>query len=193
MSVSLDITSLVLPTAAPQVYAILNKLYPSEEIALCPSFIFYDNACSLLAHLITNHPESSWLTSTRFIVDAWHYVNHRVRDVLCRYWCNPAPADGEQPDLVITKQEGGRSFTVRAYNSETAEQFNAWISSWEGPLRQMTDYNFDFFIHVLFYLYKEICDAKHTRFGEDEAPPAEPEPEEDGDEDEDSSDESDLN
>lgn len=140
-----------------QVFSILNNIFPEDESAHRPTFLFYDNACKLLAHIVAQHRESLWIQSTRFLVDAWHYVNHRVADQLCRYWCNPAPADGSQPDLVISKEENGRTLTVRAYNTETAEQLNAWLSGFEVPMRQMTNYNFDFFMHSLMFLYGELC------------------------------------
>ena len=41
------------------------------------------------------------------------------------------------------------------FNTETAEQFNSWLNSFEGALRQMTDVNFDFFMHALILMYME--------------------------------------
>jgi hypothetical protein len=144
-----------------QVYDLIQKIFPDDNLHPRPSFFFYDNACSLKAHISTQDPDSPWLDETRFCVDAWHYINHRVTDSFCRRWCNPAPLDGSQPDLIINKTDAnGTVHAVRAYNSETAEQFNAWLNAFEGPLRQMTDYNFDFFVHVLMYLYKEIGDKR---------------------------------
>ncbi|KAF8232604.1 hypothetical protein L208DRAFT_1271305, partial [Tricholoma matsutake] len=35
--------------------------------------------------------ERAWEMTTRFIVDACHYINHRDDDELCKKWCNPAP------------------------------------------------------------------------------------------------------
>jgi hypothetical protein len=144
-----------------QVFAILNRLFPEQDPQSRPSFLFYDNACRLLAHIVTHHQTSSWLQSTRFLVDAWHYVNHRATDQLCRFWCNPAPADGSQPDLVITKEENGQTLTVRAYNTETAEQLNAWLTAFEVPMRQMTNYNFDFFMHTILFLYGDLCSDRN--------------------------------
>ncbi|KAG8941897.1 hypothetical protein FRC03_003878 [Tulasnella sp. 419] len=144
-----------------QVLGILNNTFPENAPQDRPSFVFYDNACKLLAHIITQNSDDAWLDTTRFLVDSWHYVNHRATDVLCQTWCNPAPADGSQPDLVIKHtDEEGQPFLARAYNTETAEQLNAWLSSFEGPLRQMTDYNFDFFMHVLLYLYKDSTESR---------------------------------
>ncbi|KAJ7868423.1 hypothetical protein B0H13DRAFT_1897135 [Mycena leptocephala] len=84
-------------------------------------------------------PNSAWLTTTKFIVDAWHYIGRRGTDVLCRLWCNPAPTNGSQPDLVLVNvDDNGRTHTTRAFNTETAEQLNAWLNGFEAQLRQMS-------------------------------------------------------
>jgi hypothetical protein len=71
----------------------------------------------------------------QLIVDAWHYVGHHATDVLCRTWCNSAPANGTQLDLVISqKDDNGRVHLTRAFNSETAEQLNAWLSGFEASM-----------------------------------------------------------
>jgi hypothetical protein len=49
----------------------------------------------------TNNAWDVWKRTTHFIVDAYHYNNHSVLDILCRTWCNPAPSDGSAPNLVI--------------------------------------------------------------------------------------------
>ncbi|KAJ3757685.1 hypothetical protein EV360DRAFT_70926 [Lentinula raphanica] len=140
----------------PQVLSILDYIwgpYPSKR----PGFLAYDNACDLLRHIVTQNAHDSWLTSTRFIVDSWHYIGHRATDVLCRLWCNPAPTDGSQPDLIqAVEDNNGNKHTARAFNLETAEQLNAWLNGYEAQLRQMTDVLFDFHIHTLLMLYTEI-------------------------------------
>jgi hypothetical protein len=151
-----------------QVMSFLNSTFPSDSPQDRPSFIFYDNACRLLAHITAQQQlHLGWLNTTRFIVDAWHYIHHQVSDTLCRTWCNPTPSDGSQPDLVIQQQTAtGEIKTVRAYNTETAEQLNAWLSGFEAPLHQMTNSNFDFFIHVLLFIYKQKCDDRGTSYEE---------------------------
>jgi hypothetical protein len=121
----------------------------------------YDKACELLRHIVTQDMQDLWLTSTKFIVDAWHYINHRTTDTLCRTRCNPAPTDGSQPDLVISEvDDNGVAHQTRAFNTETAEQLNSWLNGFESQLRQMTDINFDFFIHVLMMLYGETVEKR---------------------------------
>ncbi|KAF8164581.1 hypothetical protein K438DRAFT_2066952 [Mycena galopus ATCC 62051] len=107
--------------STPQVLAILNRIW-ADFPTFRPSFIAYDDACDLLRHIVTQNPNDPWLTATRFIVDAWHYIGHRATDVLCRLWCNPAPLNGSQPDLVLVEQDAnGISHQTRAFNTETAE------------------------------------------------------------------------
>lgn len=43
---------------------------------------------------------------------------------------------------------------------ETAEQFNSWLSGFESQLRQMSNINYDFYIHCLMLLYKERVEQR---------------------------------
>ncbi|KAF8485524.1 hypothetical protein JB92DRAFT_2836847 [Gautieria morchelliformis] len=133
-----------------QALQLVNFWFPPEEAG--PAFIVYDNACKLLAHIVTQNAHDLWLTTTRFVVDAWHYINHRSTDRLCQE-C--------QPDLVILERDGtGQMRASRAFNTEVGEQFNAWMDGFESQLRQMTDFNFDFFIHSVMILYKEEVEQR---------------------------------
>lgn len=87
--------------STPQVLSILNHMWCNHPDSR-PSFILYDNACDLLRHIVTQNARDSWLTSTKFIVNAWHYIGHQARDVL---WCNPSPLNGLQHDLVLTVED----------------------------------------------------------------------------------------
>ena len=151
--------------SAPQVLSIVKRTWKNHE-DLRPSFLAYDDACDLLRHVVTQDPGDSWIKSTKFIVDAWHYIGHQATDLLCRLWCNPAPANGSQPDLVAVQQDArGIRHKVRTFNTETAEQLNAWLNNYEASLRQMTDVNFDMFVHVLFLLFKEDVEERIERKG----------------------------
>ncbi|KAJ6537067.1 hypothetical protein B0H19DRAFT_1038508 [Mycena capillaripes] len=141
--------------STPQVLAILNRIWHNHPDSR-PSFIAYDDACDLLRHIVTQNPNDPWITTTKFIVDAWHYIGHRATDILCRLWCNPAPANGSQPDLVLVEEDiNGVRHQTRAFNTETAEQLNSWLSGFESQMRQMSDVNYDFFVHVLMMIYAE--------------------------------------
>lgn len=146
--------------SSPQVLAILNRIWDGHD-ALRPGFIGYDDACDLLRHIVTQNPNDRWIKSTKLVVDAWHNIGHRATDVLCRTWCNPTPKNGSQPDLVrVETDASGNKHQTRAFNTETAEQFNAWLSGYEAALRQMSDVNFDFFVHVLFLLFTEEVEKR---------------------------------
>ena len=127
-----------------QVLEFISYIFP--ENTPCPSFISYDNACNLLHHIASHDITSAWLHTTRFIVDAFHYVNHWATDTLCHTRCNPSPANGSQPDLLLPRVNPatGHTVIVRAFNTEAAEQFNAWADGFEAQLRQMTNTNYDF-------------------------------------------------
>ncbi|KAF7328229.1 hypothetical protein MVEN_02562700 [Mycena venus] len=146
--------------SAPQVLRFLNNTwanYPNSRL----SFLAYDNACNLLRHIVTQDPSDIWLATTKFIVDAWHYIRHQATDILCRTRCNPAPTDGSQPDLVLTEvDDNGQVHQTRAFNTETAEQLNSWLNGFESQLRQMSDVNYDFFIHVLMLIYAETMEKR---------------------------------
>lgn len=147
----------------PQVLQIMDRVWASAPNDR-PSFMVYDDACDLLRHIVTQDPQSAWLANTKFIVDAWHYTGHRATDVLCRLWCNPAPTNGSQPDLVRVEQDAnGEKHLTRAFNTETAEQFNSWLTSYESQMRQMSDVSYDFFMHVLMMLFAERLERQIVR------------------------------
>jgi hypothetical protein len=83
----------------------------------------------ILRHIVTEDITSPWFLDSKFVVDTWHYFGHKATDLLCRRWCNPAPRDGTQPDLIKVVKDRNRSkHSTRAFNTETAEQFNAFLS-----------------------------------------------------------------
>ncbi|KIJ27735.1 hypothetical protein M422DRAFT_190612 [Sphaerobolus stellatus SS14] len=145
-----------------QVFQLLDFTWPDEDTR--PSFIAYDNACKMLAHIVKHPEKRHWLRTTRFIVDAWHYINHRATDVLCCTWCNPHPNDGSQPDLVITTEgQDGIKHLSRAFNTETAEQFNSWMDGYDAQMRQMAKQTFAFYSHCTLLLYKEEVEERITK------------------------------
>jgi len=63
--------------------------------------------------------------TTRFIVDAYHYINHHTTDYLCRKWCNPAPQDGSAPNLVVVDTDQyGQPYKKRAFNTQVMSLIN---------------------------------------------------------------------
>ncbi|KAF8867449.1 hypothetical protein CPB84DRAFT_1698924, partial [Gymnopilus junonius] len=56
-----------------------------------PAYICIDKACSVLKHIVANRVYEDWFKTTCFIVDSYHYTNHKATDSICHTWCNPAP------------------------------------------------------------------------------------------------------
>ena len=96
----------------------LESVYPTEESR--PDYICIDKACIVLCTAVANGSwDRIWKHTTRFIVDTYHYTNHRTTDELCRKWCNPAPQDGSAPNLVIVGQDAtGTLYHKRAFNTQ---------------------------------------------------------------------------
>jgi hypothetical protein len=123
--------------STPQVLAILNRIWEAHPNSK-PSFIAYYDACDLLRHIIAQNPDDPWITSAKFIVDVWHYIGHRATDIFCRLWCNPAPKNGSQPDLILGEQDVNCvNHQTWAFNTETAEQLNLWRNGFESQLRHV--------------------------------------------------------
>ena len=130
----------------------LDHVYPTEESR--PAYICIDKACLLLRTSVVNGSWERWKNTSRFIVDSYHYVNHHASDELCRKWCNPAPLDGSAPNLVIVEtDERGRHYFKRAFNTQACEQLNAWLGGFDHIIRRMTSWNFNWFLHSMFFYH----------------------------------------
>jgi hypothetical protein len=134
----------------------LQDVFPTEGSR--PDYICIDKACQVLRTAVSNGSWDTWKKTSRFIVDSYHYTNHRATDELCRKYCNPAPTDGSAPNLVGQKVDTtGVVHDVREFNTQTCEQLNAWLGGFESILKRMTSKNFNWFLHVmLFYHVKHI-------------------------------------
>jgi hypothetical protein len=89
--------------------------------------------------------------------------------MLCRTWCNPAPADGSQPDLILAETDSqGVIWLTQAFNTKTSEQSNAWLNGFEAQMWQMTEITFNFFMHAILLIYKDAVYLRvHTK-GQDQ-------------------------
>lgn len=95
----------------------LDRVYPTASIQ--PDYICIDKACLVLRHAITSGKWNLWKDTTHFIVDSYHYINHRTSDYLCRKYCNPAPLNGSAPNLVVVEQDRyGDYHYKRAFNTQ---------------------------------------------------------------------------
>lgn len=95
----------------------LQSVYPTEESR--PAYICIDKACRVLRTAIANRSWHVWQNTTRFIVDSYHYINHRTEDYLCHKWCNPAPLNGSAPNLIrVAQDKNGQDYFQRAFNTQ---------------------------------------------------------------------------
>ncbi len=126
----------------------LTELYPDH--ASQPSFIVIDKACHVLATLSANGAADDWFQTSRFIVDSFHFKHHR-NEPRCQEFCNPAPTNGSQPNLVHPVQiPNGQVCYRQAFNTEAAEQLNVWLHKYSGQLSHMHPYHHDFLLQVMF-------------------------------------------
>ncbi|TDL13563.1 hypothetical protein BD410DRAFT_735206 [Rickenella mellea] len=132
----------------------LASVFPTESVR--PNYICIDKACAVLRTAIVNGSWDTWKKTTRFIVDSYHYINHRVQDWVCRKWCNPAPLNGSAPNLVIIEHDNnGVPHYKRAFNTQACEQLNAWIGGFQTVLNKMTIGNFDWSLHALLFIHTQ--------------------------------------
>ena len=97
----------------------LDKVYPDPNTR--PDYICIDKGCQLLRHAVASGRWDSWKDTSRFIVDSYHYINHRTTDYLCRKYCNPAPLNGSAPNLVtVERDKHGVPHFKRAFNTQAS-------------------------------------------------------------------------
>ncbi|KAF6742058.1 hypothetical protein DFP72DRAFT_994661 [Ephemerocybe angulata] len=107
-----------------------------------------------LDHLSFTAPRWLAILVGWFIVNIYHYNNHKHSDELCQTWCNPTPIDGSNPNLVIQELDhAGVLQWKRAFNTQASEQLNSWIAGYEQILKRMTVSNFYWFLHSVLYLH----------------------------------------
>ena len=144
----------------------LESVYPTEISR--PDYICIDKGCLVLRTSIANGSWETWKKTTRFIVDSYHYINHRTNDYMCRKWCNPAPLNGSAPNLVVlAKNKEGQSYNKRAFNTQACEQLNAWLGGFESILKRMTVGNFNWFLHAMLFYHTIVVLERQTRKAKD--------------------------
>lgn len=130
----------------------LENMFPTPESR--PSYICIDKGCMVFRTAVANGSASTTWKDSRFIVDTYHYTNHKRSDVLCQTWCNPTPIDGSNPNLVTQEEDAnGELQWKRTFNTQASEQLNAWISSFQSILKRMVISNFKWYLHSLFYMH----------------------------------------
>ncbi|KAF9488929.1 hypothetical protein BDN71DRAFT_1484993 [Pleurotus eryngii] len=144
----------------------LEDVYPDS--ASCPSYIAIDKGCALLKHIVRQGHWIAWEPTTCIIVDSYHCINHRATDHLCWTWCNPAPLNGDAPNLVVVDEDKeGKPYYKRAFNTQLI-------------LNQMTVSNVDFTMHVLLFLHTQCVIAMQQGRQEEAGDESEDEEDENG-------------
>jgi hypothetical protein len=148
-----------------QYLAFFGICYPTEISR--PDYICIDKGCAILHSSIVNGSWETWQNTTRFIVDSYHYINHRTTDYLCRKWCNPAPLNGSAPNLVVMAHDkNGQPYCKRAFNTQACEQLNAWLGGFESIIKRMTTGNFNWFLHTMLFYHTMFVLKKQARKAE---------------------------
>ena len=95
----------------------LDNVFPTADSR--PDYVCLDKACQVLQYAVGSGRWNIWQNTTHFIVDAYHYINHRTTDYLCRKYCNLAPLNSSAPNLVIVeKDKNGQRYLKCAFNTE---------------------------------------------------------------------------
>ncbi|KAF8574954.1 hypothetical protein K439DRAFT_1649684 [Ramaria rubella] len=101
-----------------QLFDFLKATFPLHYPGGMSSYIFYDNNCWLMAHLIHNGDDC--FIKVGLPVDVFHFkCKHKETDVMCQTHCNPA----------CIKELVGNADTANGwiFNSSAAEQANVWF------------------------------------------------------------------
>ena len=95
----------------------LAAVFPTPDVR--PDYICIDKGCQVLRTAISNGSWDVWKETTRFIVDSYHYINHRISNYLCHKYCNPAPLNGSGPNLVVVEHDvHGNPHYKHAFNTQ---------------------------------------------------------------------------
>ncbi|KAF8317516.1 uncharacterized protein EI90DRAFT_2868736, partial [Cantharellus anzutake] len=126
----------------------LEEVFPGPDS--WPSYIVIDKACRILATLMSQGQHHRWFQTSCFLVDAFHFRNHH-NDPTCQKYCNPTPQVKDDPNLVLPIQDGNsqQARFQHAFNTEAAEQLNAWFGGYASQLSHMHPANHDFLVHVM--------------------------------------------
>lgn len=137
-----------------KILGFLEETFPTPESR--PSYICIDKACQVLRTAVVNGSFSTTWKDTRFIVDTYHYNNHKRSDELCKTWCNPTPENGSNPNLIVLERDNnGNLQAKRAFNTQASEQLNSWLASFNSILKRMTIDNFNWFLHTMLFLHSQ--------------------------------------
>jgi hypothetical protein len=109
-----------------------KTLFPTRRSL--PGVLWHDNNCRIAAMLRKDHDD--YFSTSALPVDVFHFKSkHKVTDVDCNAFCNPARWKE------LCTPEGTWRF-----NSSAAEQANAWIGGYQAIVREMQADKYEFFL-----------------------------------------------
>ncbi|RPD59431.1 hypothetical protein L227DRAFT_503555, partial [Lentinus tigrinus ALCF2SS1-6] len=118
--------------------------FPSHLPRSRPSFLIYDNSCTLLKHIRASRLED--LSHTALTVDVFHAnTKHSDSDEFCQENCNPALF----PELYDDEDRRW------VFNSSVCEQVNAWFGRFLPVVREMSEVHYNFFLDEMIAIYNE--------------------------------------
>lgn len=103
----------------------VQNIFPERLPGLEPSFLFFDNACGLRAH-VKSCVDSSLLDRVALVVDVFHFSGHKRSHVECQEFCSPFVYP------VLKSDDGSWLF-----NSSAAEQANSWFGRFQSRVKEM--------------------------------------------------------
>ncbi|PBK61320.1 hypothetical protein ARMSODRAFT_897040, partial [Armillaria solidipes] len=130
----------------------LKVTFPTSRYPNClPSFIFYDNNCSLLHHLWKQR--DTYFNKTGMVVETWHAQSHKESDEFCRNWCLPS----RFPELMKEGKKGGKEWR---FNASAAEQANSWFGGYHPIVCEMPRVRYNFYLDEMIAMRNRATVAK---------------------------------
>ncbi|KZT07866.1 uncharacterized protein LAESUDRAFT_736147 [Laetiporus sulphureus 93-53] len=124
--------------------------FPARFPHARPSYLFFDNNCHLLQHLIAAGEHR--LDTIGFPVDVFHAINkHKDSDAFCQMHCNPAGF----PELYDEHNQW-------TFNSSAAEQANVWFGKFQSITREMTKSHYNFFLDEMINIRNAFLDVQNN-------------------------------
>ena len=138
-----------------QVYALMSSLHELSPDRL--RFVFYDNACALARY--ARHPGRAQrtqaavaLSQLTYVLDSFHVANHSA--------CLDPNSSYHLPEVLR-----GQHPQLSGVNSQTAEQFFAWVDPFVRSVVGMTPAVFEVFLLLLTHVYNiSICGSSSRPF-----------------------------
>ncbi|RDX40837.1 hypothetical protein OH76DRAFT_1504468 [Lentinus brumalis] len=117
--------------------------FPEHLPRAMPSYIFFDNNCLLLKHILASKEHR--LDDIGLPVDVFHAIRkHKESDAFCAMNCNPA--------CFTELYSDGLGWL---FNSSAAEQGNVWFGKFMAVAREMSEIHYNFFLDEMILIHNE--------------------------------------